>query len=82
MQLNSKKCKVVRTEGISSVDAKMQLDTHLEKTEFEEVEEFVYLKVTILCECNEEKEIEARLSRANMCVGRINHSTHRGETDV
>ena len=40
MQLNQKKYKATRISEVSRVGAKIQLNTHLGKTEFEEVVEF------------------------------------------
>lgn len=31
------------------------------------------LGVSVTCKCKEEKEIEARLNKANRCAGKLNH---------
>lgn len=41
--------------------------------QFKEMDEFVYLGVRITCKCEEEKEIEAKLSKVNRCARRLNH---------
>lgn len=76
--LNAKKCKVMRIGRDSRGGATMHLDKCLERLEFEYVAEFVYLSVRVT---HKEKDIEARLSKANRSAGAINHLLRQAFVD-
>lgn len=64
---------MMRIGEIQVTKTRLEVDTEQGKVEFQEVDEFVYLGARITCKCDEVKEIEARLSKANRCAGAMNH---------
>lgn len=73
LQVNQEKNKIMRIGEGKDLKAKVEVDAQLGKLKFEIVDEFVYLGARITSKCEEEKELEARLSKANRCAGAMNH---------
>lgn len=58
LQLKLKLYNMMRKGGILREVQKPQLDVHLRKMEFKDVEKFVYLGVRVTCKFEDEKEVE------------------------
>lgn len=71
LQLNQRKCKVMRI-GEFPKNKMLEVNSSLGKMKFEEVEEFTYLGAKITSKCDEEKEIDYRIIKANKSAGALN----------